>query len=882
MITLPPALQAALDRRDTVVVPSRQRAHAVRLAHARAALAQGHAVWATPDVLPADAWVLREVERSTSSGRFPRVLSAAEDWWLWREATRHATRDSALAGVSALAEALRRADRLADEHGIDVSRWLAVGGRETQLLDEVQRAVRRARRERDADSAQRIARDLPVLGGACVVHFAGFAAADVPRARALHARRQAQGLAGEWGMARAAGCNPVVERASDETEEIECIADWCLRRLEASRDARLLVVASGGSELREAIATQVRAALAPSARLAGSVDAELVAIDGGSPLTRQALVQHALAGLAWLIEGLEFEVFSDWLRSPYGPLTLASSARLDLWWRRRAPLEADAPASLALLGQAAAEGHEPARELATRARDALTALEAGPASARVWSERFSAALAALRPPERQADSAEQQTWLRFVALLDEFGAVSRVAGSLDSREALHALRDLATRTTWQPATGDALVTIAPDHDDPIVRYDGLWVAGLAADTWPAPPLLDAFIPLPALRDAGLAAATTAGRLAAAHASLEAWRASAQSLVLSAPIAAGDTQLSPSPLLAAWPERARESAPRAPLALALRVRRDVRLERLDDIAGSSWPASDPLPGGTRSLELQAACPFRAYAEQQLAAAPLDEPAIGIERDERGRWLHRALELFWRGIGDSGQLGRLTTAELGTCAADAVAAARDAALAPPRAIAIASRERESRRLTRLVMQFAQFERTRAEFSIVDLEKEYQVALGDARLTVRIDRIDKLAAGGRVVIDYKSGQLTRQDWYGERPTAVQLLVYLAALGGGVRALANARVAPPSACFKGIAAKDELLPGVRGVFGSSDEPADAAWTRQAATWQAQVRGLADEFLRAEATVTPAQGACRRCHLAALCRVGERARVEAEEGADG
>lgn len=837
-------------------------------------------MWATPDVLPADAWVLREVERAAARGGYPRILSAAEDWWLWRDATRRATRDSALAGVSALAEALRRAGRLADEHGIEVSRWLAIGGRETQLLDEVQRSVRRARREREAESALRIARDLPALGGERPVHFTGFRTADVPRMRALHAMRLAQGLPGEWGMPTTPGGSPLVERADDDADEIARIAAWCLQALEASREARLLIVATGSGEQREAIATHVRAALAPRAKLAGTLDADLVAQDGGAPFTRQALVRHLLASLAWLIEGLEFEDFSAWLRSPYGPLCIASGARLDLWWRRQAPLEADARASLVLLARATTNGLEPATELAARASRALAAIEAGATNARLWSERFSAALAALQQDERHATSAEQQAWLRFVALLDEFGAVSRVAGVLDVREALHALRDLAARTTWQAATGDALVTIAPNHDDPIVHYDGVWVAGLTADTWPAPPFADPFLPLPALRAAGLAAANTAGQLAAAQASLDAWRAATPSLVLSAPLAAGDMHLSPSPLLAPWPKRAPVS--RVPLSLPLRLRRELQLDRLDDPAGIAWPASEPLPGGTRSLELQAACPFRAYAEQQLAAEPLDELALGIEPDERGRWLHRALEIFWREIGDSERLGRLTLPDLETQAARAVAAARDAALASPRSIAMASRVREARRLGRLIVALAELERSRAAFSVAGLEAERQVALGAARLTVRIDRIDELAGGGRVVIDYKSGQLPLQDWYGERPTAVQLLVYLAALGDGVRALVNARVAPPEPRFKGIAAEAGLLPRVDSVRASPDEPAGAAWSRQVATWQAQVRGLAGEFLRAHATVTPAQGACRYCHLAALCRVGERAQIEVEEGVDG
>ena len=43
----------------SVVVPSRQRAQAVRLAYAARSLAQNRRVWATPDVLPLQAWLAR-------------------------------------------------------------------------------------------------------------------------------------------------------------------------------------------------------------------------------------------------------------------------------------------------------------------------------------------------------------------------------------------------------------------------------------------------------------------------------------------------------------------------------------------------------------------------------------------------------------------------------------------------------------------------------------------------------------------------------------------------------------------------------------------------------------------------------------------------------
>lgn len=880
MITLRAELFQAFDRGGTVVVPTRQRAHAVRIAFAHRALAEGRTAWPSPDALPLDAWLMREIERDGDCGS-PRVLSAAQEWWVWREAVAATTREAHGLMAPSLVDSLRRADRLAADHRIDVGRWLAVGGPETRLLHDVQRQVRQVYAGLGAAPASMLARERPGLGGDRPVHFIGFHAPDAPGVRALHASRRERGLPGEWWTPCAADATPRVELAGDEADEAGRMAAWCQHTLMSNADARLMIVAAGGEERREAIAAELRAALAPRAWLAGAVDADLVAIEGGAPLARQALVRHALSSLGWLIEGLGFEDFSDWLRSPYGALTRSAGAQLDLWWRRHAPLEADARASLARLTRAAGEGIGAAATLAAKARTALGAVDAAPATARAWSERFSAALDALQRDEPPAwSSVEQQARVRLVALLDEFGELSRVTGRLDARQALRTLRELAGRASWQAATGDALVTIAARYDDPVVRHDGIWVAGLTADAWPGPPLADPFLPLAALREAGVAATDTAGCLAAAEARIAAWRAATGDLVFSAATVEGDMKLAPSPLLAAFAEHS--PTPRATwLALALRHASAPATAWHDDAAGNAWSAAQPLPGGVRSIELQAACPFRAHAELQLGAEPLDEPAPGVRADERGRWLHRALDLFWRGLGDSSRLALLSAAELDERAADAVARAMEAARDAPQPHVVAARRRESQRCARLIVALARLEQSRPPFAIEALEDERQVTLGAARLAVRIDRIDVLGGGGRAIIDYKSGQLPRLDWYGERPGAPQLLVYLAALGDDVRALAHAGIAPPAPRFQGAAAEGGLLPGVKGL-GDVTRTAGLDWPERVGHWRSQVVSLAQEFLRGHATVTPAPGACRYCHLAALCRIGERARLEAGESADG
>ena len=142
MIRLPSAFLEALRAAGTVVVPSRQRAHAVRLAYTAVQLGTAARAWTTPDVLTFDAWLLREIERrSTSGADLPRVLSPAEEWLLWRQSTLEATQEHELLNRGALAHSLQQASALAAQFGINLSSRSVAVGAEAQLLFDVQARV---------------------------------------------------------------------------------------------------------------------------------------------------------------------------------------------------------------------------------------------------------------------------------------------------------------------------------------------------------------------------------------------------------------------------------------------------------------------------------------------------------------------------------------------------------------------------------------------------------------------------------------------------------------------------------------------------------------------------------------------------------------------
>ncbi len=874
MLKVPSHIDATLRSGGTVVVPSRQRAHALRLAHAAAQLASGKRVWTSPDVLPLEGWLIREVERYAANIAaprvFPRLLSPAEEWLLFRQCTIAATDGLDLVNRASLAESLRRASGLAAELCIDPRAIREPADTEVGLFAAVHRAVVQRCNELGVAPMSTAVASLPCVADSRPVLLAGFLDPS-PRLQSIAAARARHGFETSHGPAADARVlvSPRVETPADEREELERIAEWCRRRLSVQADARLLILLPGPAGRRERLAALIRHGVDPRME-----NASLVGLEGGQPLASLPLVAHALGTLALLAgESVGIETLLEWLRAPWWMQpSPAERAALDLWLRERGRLQLDLAALLAVLRAAPAALAAPALVIVTHLERAVGSLSATSGNPRQWSERFEAALEILGwPGARTRGSAEQQTLARFHELLEELGQLSAAAQTLTLDVAVQWLTERAKLTPYRPADDDAVVTISPAYADPIARYDGLWVAGLDAEGFPRPVAPDPFLPLAAQSAAGWAGATAAGRLREARALIAAWRASATELVLSAPARAEDIELLPSPLLEEWRTAApRQAKRRAPIWLPERLHRPGLLAQWRDDIGAPWDSRLPLPSGTRSLELQNQCPFRAYAELRLGSGELGVPEPGIAPDARGKLLHAALQRLWDRLGDSRALVALAPQArdelIGVCVGEAAAsleAAGEDSVARP---ALA---RECRRTARLIGKLLEIERARAPFRVRHTEYASGLRLAGQELRLRIDRLDALESGGVAILDYKSGRRVSPDWYGDRPSHPQLLAYLAAVGEEAVAMATVNVTAREVRYDGIAASEELLPKVAGVKAEAGRQQNA-WQVRVREWRDLIEGLAAAFAAGQATVDPKPRACDFCHVASVCRVGD------------
>ena len=258
---------------------------------------------------------------------------------------------------------------------------------------------------------------------------------------------------------------------------------------------------------------------------------------------------------------------------------------------------------------------------------------------------------------------------------------------------------------------------------------------------------------------------------------------------------------------------------------------------------------------RVLEDQAACPFRAFAIHRLSAREYDAPDIGISPSERGNVAHEALEYFWREIGSQSELLVRTAAEIDSVIESCVSAALDSRLSRRHKNASLERSRalEQSRLQHLLTEWLQEERRRPDFTVVEREVPRRVEAGALELDLKADRIDQLAGGAHVILDYKtSDNLSIKNWDGDRPDAPQLPLYAVKSGREVSGVFFAR----------------LVPGQTALMGHSGNEL----AQRLPEWVRVMDHLGASFLQGDAAVDPKNGAktCALCDLHALCRIGD------------
>ena len=499
-----------------------------------------------------------------------------------------------------------------------------------------------------------------------------------------------------------------------------------------------------------------------------------------------------------------------------------------------------------------------------------------------WVVHFSRLLEQVGwPGERPMSSFEYQVhkaWREKV--LPAMVALESVCPPLERGEAVALLRRLAQETEFQPETPEGPVRVIGLLESAGLHFDHLWIMGLTDDVVPAPARPNPFIPVALQVARGMPHADPGRELDFARRNIERLFAAAPKVVLSHPCRKGDVELRPSPLIAHAPLGEIAMAPtNAPGALIRELR--PHFERIVDEAAPVLPPGENLPGGTGILKDQALCPFRAFAHHRLHARAFDRPDVGLDAGIRGTLLHGVLEEFWKITESHDNLCALDEQALGARIAACVDTAIEKQFSEGRREASSALlALERRRLAGLVREWLEeVDRRRPAFTVWKPEAKRRELIGGLIIDTRVDRIDELNDGRRVILDYKTGRVDLADLFGDRLVEPQLPLYgIGEAGETLAAIAFARVRPGECGLKGVARGADLLPGVE-AFADSRQAGNhdiSGWTELLDRWRSQLEGLGAEFVGGEAAVIPAdpKKTCQYCDLFPLCRIDEIERL--------
>ena len=679
---------------------------------------------------------------------------------------------------------------------------------------------------------------------------------------------------------------------ADRDAECAAVVAWARQRLADDPAARLAIVAPDLAGVRDRLEFLLDDVLHPAlirpdaAEYPRCFNFSLGRAVADLPLIRVALDWLALGASRAKLEQARLSALllaGGWSAADS---EADGRARLDMAMRRDLPYFTTLAALLRLAERQAAE----CVALCPQSLAALAAFaEASNAAPRKlppgrWAAVFRGCLAALGwPGERSLSSHEFQARRAFGEVLDGFGRFDALLGPLNFSEALRRLGQLCRQRLFQPETrGRPAIQVLGVLESAGLCFDGLWVMGMNDDQWPPPPRPNPLLPADVLRAAGASHASAEVELDFARRVHARLAQAAPEVRFSYARADGNRVLRPSPLLAGLPLAEPLASAPATLAQQEAVASAGAVELIGDALAPPVAPGEKVSGGSWLLRAQAICPAWAYYQYRLGGEAMEEPVEGLDPAARGTLVHAALEALWSELRSSEALAALSAAARREAIAEAVARALQSFEMDRRMTLPARfRELEAARLHKLLDLWLDVEARRGlPFEVVACEAPAEVEIEGIKVRMVVDRIDRLADGRQVIIDYKTGaSIDTKNWAAQRITEPQLPIYAALVNDEVAAVVFAKVLLDKPAFAGVADEKDILPGVQGIGDDKQKVFDPAefpdWVAVVTHWRERLHAVAGEVKAGVAGVSFAdEQGLQYCEVLPLLRLAERRRL--------
>jgi ATP-dependent helicase/nuclease subunit B len=881
-------VDAWLEAGGIVLAANERAARSVSADFQAARRAEGLAAWQTPSIFAWDSWVRgRWLERNRAG---LMLLNQLQEKALWSRVIGRSRTGQVLLHPGRLATAAQRAYQLLCGYAPDALKpsermgWSGDAAIFSEWMDAFESRCRRDGLISNSRVGLELIDSLPGELGRPPLLLIGFD-------RLLETEKALMNAWGEWTVDEPGLAAQSVQflAAPDAATEVAACVSWLSARLAAEPDLRLIVVTTALQERRGELE---RALLDASAKGGPDLDFEFSL---GVSLGRVGLVRSAVLLLRWLHESLT-ESELDWLlgsghcaASSEEEIALAEAMRsVRRWGRERPEWELDDFVSIS--GRLDEESGRVTEERVwgarlTSARDRLRGMPPRQ-SPLEWADAAGRLLEAIGwPGFRPLSSAAFQARERWEQVLEDCGSLGFDGALMDWPEFVATVAEAVSGTIFAAESTDARVQITEPLESAGQLADGIWFLGAHEEAWPGRGQPNALLPIGLQRETGLPHASPQADWLLAQEATARLLASANKVIFSYSKLSAGSEARPSRLLIQHVGAAKD-LPEDSIQIELP---EDRTESFRDESLVPFPHRE-IGGGAGTLTRQSLCPFQAFGTARLNAEDWEPAETGLNAKQRGQLLHSVLHQVWTGSARGGisslaELQRISDLKsfvrgiVRLVMTESFDLGRDPGkLGPRRRNSLPARfperylQLEAERLTELVSEWLEYERERQPFTVVETEVKREITIAGLTFRLRLDRIDELPGGGKLVIDYKSSEVGPKAWSGDRPDDVQLPLYATfAVPADLEGLVFARVRPGQTKFYGRVrnATGTLRPGLTGRDKLVSDPLTE---QQLDEWRERIEQLGVDFIAGRADVDPKVPGktCQTCHLHAVCRIYE------------
>jgi ATP-dependent helicase/nuclease subunit B len=424
------------------------------------------------------------------------------------------------------------------------------------------------------------------------------------------------------------------------------------------------------------------------------------------------------------------------------------------------------------------------------------------------------------------------------------------------------IRKITTQIQFLPETLATKVNVYGMLEAAGIPFDRIRVLGMNLQAWPPKPMPNPFIPYNVQKKFDLPRSSANRELKIAKRLLDTlYKCSGKELIFSyASVVAGNVMQASRLIF----DVAEEEQHTEKIELLDFIQPTDILETVENSHGLSIDSTQEILGGTSVFAAQAECPFKAFAKFRLKAKAVKTSSIGLLPEVRGEILHQVLAKFWGKCQNLHSLVAMSEFNLNFILEEVI---HSVILVWQKKLPNTLTDRfitiEKQRIQEICLRWLAIEKKRTNFVVDKIEASIVMQIAQAKVKLRLDRIDLDDQGNLIILDYKTGSVILSALHGERLLAPQLPLYALAYKDRVKCVSFASLKANNLKFIGLAANDGIIENLK---------ISANWDQQLLDWQTRLENIAKEFMAGDARVMPINGlvTCRTCDYAGLCRINE------------